>query len=54
MKRTLRALACVTSLTLATAQDRPYREGGVDAFLADAKAAGRPAIVLFNFDAESG
>lgn len=54
MKRSLRALACLSSLTLATAQDRPYREGDVDAFLADARNAGRPAVVLFNFDAESG
>ena len=54
MKPSLLALACVTSLSLATAQGRPYQEGDVDAFLADAKATGRPAVVLFNFDAESG
>lgn len=54
MKRSFLALACLSSLSLATAQDRPYQEGDVDTFLADAKAAARPVIVLFNFDAESG
>ena len=54
MMRRLSVLACLSALTLATAQDRPYQEGDVDAFLATAKAAGRPALVLFNFDDKSG
>jgi len=45
---TLLLLSCLS------AQGKPYQEGDVDAFLAAAKAAGRPAIVLFNFDAKSG
>lgn len=50
--------ACMLSLSCLVAQDdpsaKPYREGNVDAFLAEARGEGRPAIVLFNFDAKSG
>lgn len=35
-------------------QPKPYAEGEVDAFLQRARAKGRPAIVLFNFNLESG
>ncbi|MFT4844043.1 MAG: hypothetical protein ACI8UD_000228 [Planctomycetota bacterium] len=45
------AMAMVVSLA---AQDRPYQEGHVEAFLKAARSNGRPAIVLFNFDAKSG
>jgi len=36
------------------AQDKPYDQGDVDAFLQRARSAGKPAIVLFNFDDKSG
>ena len=35
-------------------QSKPYTKGDVDEFLQQARAKGRPAIVLFNFDRESG
>ncbi len=44
-------------LTLASslgAQHKPYTEGGVDEFLAQAASKHRPAIVFFNFNLESG
>ena len=36
------------------AQEKPYQEGDVDAFLRGARGEGRPAVVLFNFDEKSG
>ena len=54
MKRCLATLACLWSLTFAAAQERLYQRGDVDACLAAAQRAGRPTIVLFNFDDESG
>ena len=54
MKRCLVTLACLSSFTLAAAQQRPYQLGDVDACLAAAERAGRPTIVLFNFDDKSG
>lgn len=47
-------IAVVALVTNLAAQDLPYKEGNVDAFLHAARANGRPAIVLFNFDAKSG
>jgi hypothetical protein len=54
MRRALAGVACLLSLSCLMAQDKPYQEGDVDAFLADARSEGRPAIVLFNFDDKSG
>lgn len=54
MRRALAAVACLLSLSFLAGQDKPYQEGDVDAFLADARSEGRPAIVLFNFNAKSG
>lgn len=54
MRRVASILAGLLLQPYLAAQDKPYQEGGVDALLATAKAAGRPAIVLFNFDEESG
>ncbi len=48
------AIAAVALVANLAAQDRPYQEGNVDAFLETARVNGRPAIVLFNFDAKSG
>ena len=36
------------------AQEKPYQEGDVDAFLRGARGEGRPAVVLCNFDEKSG
>jgi hypothetical protein len=47
-------IAVVALAANLAAQDLPYKEGNVDAFLHAARANGRPAIVLFNFDAKSG
>ena len=50
-------LSCVATTALLAAQaesDKPYQEGNVDKFLVRAKEQGRPAIVLFNFNLESG
>ena len=49
-----RAIAVVALVANLAAQDLPYQEGNVDTFLHAARANGRPAIVLFNFDAKSG
>ena len=54
MQRRRLTLACLPLMAFASAQDRPYREGDVDAFLAAAKRTKRPAVVLFNFDDKSG
>ena len=52
------ATTLTTLLTLASllgAQEQtPYSEGDVDNFLDGARSKGRPAVVLFNFNFDSG
>ncbi len=57
MRILITLLSCVATTALLAAQaesDKPYQEGDVDKFLVHAKEQGRPAIVLFNFNLESG
>lgn len=49
------ATAALCALTpLISAQQEPYSEGNVHEFLEQARTKGRPAIVLFNFNLETG
>ncbi len=51
------AIVLLATPVLLLAQDaspRPYQEGDVDAFLKRARTDDRPAIVLFNFNLDSG
>lgn len=54
MRSALFAVVVWLSMSLLFAQGKPYQEGNVDEFLADARSKGRPAIVLFNFSDKSG
>ena len=57
MRSSTAALACVVTMTCLGAQaqtDKPYHEGSAHEFLQRARENKRPAIVLFNFNLESG
>ena len=52
---TLTALLTIASCIVAQDQQpKPYTEGDVEGFLQRARSSERPAMVLFNFDHESG
>ena len=48
------AAAFFTLASLLGAQQQPYSEGNVDAFLDAARSNKRPAVVLFNFNLDTG
>ena len=54
MRSALGLAMCLFTWSCLVAQGECYQEGNVDAFLKSAREEGRPAIVLFNFDAKSG
>lgn len=54
MRSALGLAMCLFTWSCLVAQGECYQEGDVDAFLKGAREGGRPAIVLFNFDAKSG
>jgi hypothetical protein len=56
LTRVILAITTFLGLSIASlaAQDKPYQEGDVDAFLTTARSNERPSIVLFNFDEKSG
>ena len=47
-------LALPALLSGQDASPKPYQEGDVDGFLQRARANERPAVVLFNFNLDSG
>ena len=53
MRLTTPAALCALTSLLCAQQD-PYSEGNVEQFLEQARSDGQPAIVLFNFDHETG
>ena len=56
LSRAILGITTFLGLSIASlaAQDKPYQEGDVNAFLTTARSNGRPSIVLFNFDEKSG
>ena len=54
MKPTAIALALVVGVLGAQDKAKPYKEGDVHGFLQQARSNQRPAVVLFNFNNDSG
>ncbi len=56
MRQTATALALVVTVAVLGAQEppKPYQEGDVHGFLERTRANGRSAVVLFNFNQDSG
>lgn len=54
MQSSISVAALLTLGSVLAAQQKPYSEGNVDAFLKNARANARPAVVLFNFDHDTG
>jgi hypothetical protein len=56
MRHTATALALVVTVAVLGAQEppKPYQEGDVHGFLERTRANGRSAVVLFNFNQDSG